>query len=438
MDMEPLIAICRKLIEEKLQWGESHSWSSEDFETLSELIFEKTQVRLSLTTLKRIWGKVKYESSPNLATLNALAQFVDYGNWREFRQTHGDHNNDRFKAEAVPEISDLATMSSGQPIGKPIGWPKRRVLLFVPLGLVLLIVSSFLYVAWQKANSRGDSEVKPLFESKKTTDDLPNSVVFHYDASMYGSDSVFIQQNWDPNRRESVDPQGHYHTSIYYYPGYFGARLIVDGDIKAMNTVFIKTQGWKALIDQSPVPVYLHADEVEGDGFMGIDSEIYQQKLGISVFNDTWATFHNVREFEGTDGTNFHFEASLRNSSTVEEAACRRLIVYILGSASAYIVPLADKGCISDLAMLTASGWVNGKDSDMSAFGCDFSEFQKLAFGVANDTLMVSLNENLIFSQRERGTIGEIVGIRFAFEGAGQVKEVSLKKATQTIYQETF
>ena len=63
-------------IESQLQWGESSVWNNYDFEKLSEQITEKTSVSLSVSTLKRIFGKVSYKSEPSMTTLNALAQFL--------------------------------------------------------------------------------------------------------------------------------------------------------------------------------------------------------------------------------------------------------------------------------------------------------------------------------------------------------------------------
>src|SRR5215470_13493404 len=81
---EPYLQHCLHRIEEMLQWGSSDRWQTTDFEDLHERILEKTGVSLSSSTLKRIWGKVKYESSPNLATLNALAIFIGFADWRSF------------------------------------------------------------------------------------------------------------------------------------------------------------------------------------------------------------------------------------------------------------------------------------------------------------------------------------------------------------------
>src|ERR1700761_4680811 len=84
MDNATGLEQCKRLIEASLGWGDPVSWTNEDFDTLSDRIAEKTSVRLSMSTLKRIWGKVKYDSSPTMATLNALARFAGFDGWRDF------------------------------------------------------------------------------------------------------------------------------------------------------------------------------------------------------------------------------------------------------------------------------------------------------------------------------------------------------------------
>lgn len=44
---QQLIDKCKELIENKLGWGNSSLWQSQDFENLSNLIFEQTNVMLS-------------------------------------------------------------------------------------------------------------------------------------------------------------------------------------------------------------------------------------------------------------------------------------------------------------------------------------------------------------------------------------------------------
>src|SRR5882762_1519659 len=75
---------CRQQIEAKVGWGPGTGWQNQDFEALSARIYKETKVSLSVSTLKRLWGKIRYEGTPNIGTLNALAQFVGYENWRAF------------------------------------------------------------------------------------------------------------------------------------------------------------------------------------------------------------------------------------------------------------------------------------------------------------------------------------------------------------------
>ena len=49
------------------------------------MIFDQTGIALSHVTLKRIWGKVRYDSLPRTNTLNTIVRFLGYRNWREFR-----------------------------------------------------------------------------------------------------------------------------------------------------------------------------------------------------------------------------------------------------------------------------------------------------------------------------------------------------------------
>ena len=96
---ELLIAKTKHLFEENTGWGDSDDWTNQDFVALSEKIQERTGVALSHITLKRVWGKVKYNSLPNTHTLDTLAQFLGYENWRAFKSQNADG---KF-AQAQPE-----------------------------------------------------------------------------------------------------------------------------------------------------------------------------------------------------------------------------------------------------------------------------------------------------------------------------------------------
>lgn len=428
-----LLRLCCLHIEQALQWGDSDAWTNDDFEHLSEKIFQKTRVQLSISTLKRIWGKVRYENFPTTATLNALAGFLGYQTWREFKQ-----KND-VPAENLPVAGADRTEALPEPIAAPLLAVKSKKYGFFAalIGVIILILSLFFITGTKKTPPPVDpSKIK--FSAVKVSDTLPNSVIFNYDASAFQSDSVFIQQSWDPRRREQVDGHGKQHTSIYYHPGYFIAKLIVDNKIEKECIVNIRTKGWKGIIDKDPVPVYLSQAESHNEGVMGVSASIMLQKTGSPVFNNVWAKFANVREFKGIDANNFVFETHLRNTSAVEASICRRVNAIILLKGGAVILPLCDKGCISNIDLLAGVYSISGRDHDLSAFGCDFSNFQDLKCVVANNHLQAFLNGRQAIDIPNLGKLGDIEGIRFEFEGAGEVKDVHLVTPGGGAYDERF
>ncbi len=431
-----LVARCREMIEKSLNWGNSENWTNQDFENLSEKIFEKTQVRLSVSTLKRIWGKVRYDSSPTPATLNVLAKFVGLENWRSFQQSQ------------EPSVSSLAT-ETVVPV-KPISQPKKSYRWVAVIGVIIIgAISIYALVKGkapvvEKSEAKGTGDtVNVLFTARKVTDDLPNSVVFTYDASGFNADSVFIQQSWDPTRRQKVSQTGREHTSIYYRPGYFLAKLVINDRIKAEDVVFIKTQGWRGMIDmggpdQVP-PVYLSKKEMNTVGGLGIASATLRDKIGSPVFNERGVSFHNVRGFDSLMGDAFRFDVSLRNTSTIEECICRMVEITLLTKDGAVIVPLSAKGCISKIGVLAPDGWIGGDTNDLSAFGVDFKDFEHVTVQVKDKNFEVLLNEKSILKRAlPNGSVGEIVGIRIVFEGTGEIRDVKLSSPDKVVYEESF
>ena len=71
--------------------------------------------------------------------------------------------------------------------------------------------------------------------------------------------------------------------------------------------------------------------------------------------------------------------------------------------------------------------WIRGKDQDLSAFGCDFSGWQRVRCSVDDRRVKIELNGRLIFTTDQTAPMGNIVGVRIAFEGAGEIKEVGLQ-----------
>jgi hypothetical protein len=134
-----------------LNWGDSARWSNYDFEKLAGLIADKTGVQLSVSTLKRVWGKVSYNNAPSVTTLNTLVQFLGYGDWRGYTSPQpfrdGGTSSPKREGEASAQTAIAIDEKPGagtQEVLKPARG-KRRTLLYALAGVVVLMVLTGLF-----------------------------------------------------------------------------------------------------------------------------------------------------------------------------------------------------------------------------------------------------------------------------------------------------
>lgn len=82
--------------------------SPTEFNELSLDIERKTGRSLSLSSIKRIWGYIKYDGYPSSTTLNTLAIYNGYKNWDTFLLVNVDGiDNSGFIKESILNTEDL-------------------------------------------------------------------------------------------------------------------------------------------------------------------------------------------------------------------------------------------------------------------------------------------------------------------------------------------
>ncbi len=426
----------KRLFEERTGWGDSNDWTNQDFMTLSEKIQEQTNVALSHVTLKRVWGKVKYDSLPNTHTLDTLVQFLGYENWRSFKTQNGNLNGN--SSVAPEKASADVVIAEEKNVQTPVEQKRSRLkaILFATGGVVLVALIAFFLVSNKKSPDVIDSDYS--FSSKKVVSEgLPNSVIFNYDATKSPFDSVIIQQSWDRHLQVKVSKNDHQHTSIYYYPDYYKAKLIVGGKIVSMHRLLIKTKGWMPVVTQSPVPVYFSKEDAISNGKMSLPVEkILAKNVKLQPVTPD-VLYANVRDFGEIYSDNFTFETSVRNDYKEGAAVCQLSKIYILCEGTAIYIPLCSKGCISALDLLFTSYYASGKHNDLSAFGVDFSSFVKVRIESAGRKAKIFLNDKLAYTVGEDIIKAKIIGIDYAFQGTGSVDYVKLSNG-KVNYEDDF
>ncbi|MFC4874419.1 hypothetical protein [Negadavirga shengliensis] len=422
-DDKSYITQCTREIEKVLGWGSSKHWTSSDFRKLSEHIWEKTNVNLSVTTLKRIWGKVKYTSEPTINTLNTLAQFLGHDNWRAYRNRLENAPTEEKVAQASGILKSRARyMWNGKSSKSRLIVASSVMAVAV---LVLLVLSS---------SPKINPEDYQFSSNTIAAGGVPNSVVFEYDASKAPTEKVYIQQNWDPSRRTLVSKNNHHHTSIYYYPGYFSAKLVIGDQVVREHDLFIVSDGWVAAIHNQPVPLYLdRKDYMQGD-VLEINTKMINA-AGISMQPEIpELRVVNVRQMDDLKTDNFTFNTTVRNDFKRGSAACQKVVVFILCKNDVIIVPLLSKRCVGDIGIFAAGAQVTSQEADLSGFGAEMSEWTHLNIECKEGHMRFMVNGNEAYDLVLKNPPSEIIGVQYRFEGVGAIKDTRFSHA-ETIFE---
>ncbi|MEM9648419.1 MAG: hypothetical protein AAF969_08055 [Bacteroidota bacterium] len=398
-----LIQKCLLEIEESLGWGDSHLWHNDMFVELSERIQQQTKVLLSPVTLKRVWGRIDYKSVPSITTLNTLAQFAGYDNWRDFKG--------KSDVRRTTRISHKVSSNLG--------------IIMLSASVMTVIFISFFSLKGPGTIAQPIDPESLVFTSRPIAQGLPNSVVFDVDLGEVQSDSIHIQQYWDPTKTISLKPGQKQATGQYYYPGYFRAKLLVDGKALKQHDLFIKTEGWLGTLDYRPIPKYVPSRRIEGNK-LGFPKDILGE---ISNSGEPLtSTFHLVKDMEYISGDNFILRSKVQNVYSDKWAVCKKLVVVILGSKGAMTIGLSVPGCTSELGIMMNDVYVDGKRHDLSDMGIDLSEPQEIEIRVENKQLQVFTGGKRSFEGSYNESVGRIAGLRFRFLGAGEVLEYELSQ----------
>ncbi|WP_428659732.1 hypothetical protein [Runella sp.] len=416
------ISKLKNQIETQLHWGDSADWSKYDFEKLSEQMAEKTGVCLSVSTLKRIFGKVNYKSEPSLTTLNTLSQFLDYADWRDFEiKNAGSIVVVEFKEEKVPT-----------PSVAPAKW-NRRFLIFVLLAIASGGIFSFFLLAGKPKYDAADFR----FHSKTMlTEGLPNSVVFDFDASKANAlDSVFICQTWDTRRKVLVNKNDRHHSSIYYYPGYFRAKLMIGNQIIREHDIQIKTKGWLGLVeaDWGTQPLYFQPSEISTPGAVEINKALLTKYNLPLTPSPPKIRFFNQKDIKGIMTDNFTFETQLKNEYVEGANACQKIEVLLQAKNDIMIIPLVKKGCVGDIYLAAYGHYVQSTKEDLSGFGCDPKEWTTLKVECKNGLMKFYVNNSMVHQAQMPNKATEIVGVQYRFNGMGAIRSTWLQGTTGKI-----
>ena len=401
-----------RAVEKEVGWQHPNSWSGSDFERLSNLIYEVTSARLSVTTLKRMWGRTSQNGNPSRSTLNILSEFVGAGSWQEFR----------LQQAILPSGKQEASVSQSQ-LGNAAMWITGL--------LFLVLIISALTGKSKPATKSGLDPDRITFEIEKVSKGIPNTVVFHYDLDGQQVDSLELQQTWDDTRRESLDPSESLVTSTYFSPGYYNAKLVANGEIVARRHVYLPSEGIE----------FMTMHEVDGNTYYRKNQNyriengiVYDHAALAAAQYDNFAGYQlvNLLEEPPIAADTFQVGARLKVNATGEDDPCEWYSFLVTGSLDVYFARLGNKGCAGEFYLYLGGKEVIGKNVDLSKLGATPGTWSDLTLSRTGHKLTLTLNGNTV-SIEDVPSIGPVGGVRLISYSLTELEKLRVSDDRETI-----
>jgi hypothetical protein len=412
------------MIEEKFHFeNDTGTLRQRDFEYLADSIEEKSGIKLSLSTLKRLWKK-EYNQTPHPSTLQALVSTLGYKDWQEFKLQH-------------PSIQATSVAQQKQKRIRPFS---RWVVL--PIAVILPVL--FWLIAFKSGQP---GKTKPVvkgpvtFSGNKTVaQGVPSTIIFKYDVSNVEADSFFFQQSWNPMEKVKLDPKGQHYSNIYFYPGFHKAKLIANDSVIKRFPIHITTEGWMPLVRYSFTdnsPVYLKTDKIKRNGNLHITRQDLVNS-NVNVDKDFVLSYYNVREFDNTSSDNFSLDTRILCDS-VNTIACPGFELVIICEVHIFFVRMMSKGCERDVGIKMGEIYHEGSQNDLSAFGRNLYKWQRLQLQVTGKRASIYLDEQPVYNITFKNDFGKVVGLVYNFNGTAAIDYVKLKNGeNKLVYEDDF
>ncbi|WP_372649977.1 hypothetical protein [Draconibacterium sp.] len=412
------VKIIVQQIAEKLHVEDPAQLQQRDYENLNLLIQEKTGINLSVSTLKRI-SKNQFQRIPQKNTLNALAQYLDYKDWYDFKDSHAD--------------TPVAKRKS-----RRLNIKLRKRVLYIPVTAIVAALFAVILFNSKPAQSYAEAS----FTSRtNVSSGVPNTVIFDYDISMYDFDSAFIQQSWDARRRAEIKRHEKYSTSVYYYPGYHRAKIMINDQLVKEIPVYITTNGWLSLI-QNPendlIPIYVNENCINNNQIYISPETVKAHHIDLSKNNHATCFYYVNENFSG-DSDNFSFESRVKNNIDEGALACQICEISIFAEYGRHVIQLANPGCIGSIFQKFGTEYAMGTNNDLSAFGTDLNSWNTVKLEISNKFVTVLLNDEKIYTTTYQNSNGALKGVSYRFAGSGAVDYAKLSDNNdQLVFSEEF
>lgn len=416
-----LLDRCKRDIIEKYSGNREFVLKHSDYLTLAGEIYNASRILLSLSTLRRLFDE-NYSGSPKISTLNALAIYLGYDNWKEY---YKENKGGKYGiGKAKNKLS-----------------PRKKALIFI-----IILVLPCIYFIITKSLSFGNDLVTDITFFYNTDFDstrIPVTVTFNYNIKHIKKDSVYFHpmgyQGKDDIR--FLNPQDTTATYTYLYPGCYYPKLVVNGEIIAQQRINFNTNKWIAsILKQKPFYVkYISDEDIFKHGEMAFTDDILK-KADYPLSEVEQTCYHLFKDFSNLNGDSICFETRIKNELIERSANSGIIVIDLFFEAAAIHMTFDDeKTSYQDLGLLIIDNYHSSDTQNLSFLNRNFKDWSKIKFNTSNNKFNLFTDDSLVFETGYKKKTGELMGIRYTFNGLGEVDYIRFyDQGGKLIYNDEF
>ena len=432
-----LVLLCMSELCKSAGFADTSQLVQRDLEFLCDSIDSKTGVLISLSTMRRLLNG-QFARLPQVATLNAMATYIGYQNWQDFKSKKITVDTPLTPAVTTAPLQEPA--EAVKPTTTKTIYPKISYAKYLVAGGVLLLLAGGLLAMFSNRKPDVPNFDKASFTiNKATKSDLPNTVIFNYNIDDVNADSFFIQQSWDKNRRVRIKKGSHTLTDIYYEPGFHVAKLIANDQVIKTIDVSIPTDRWFFYSKEkltSSYPKYIHSIGIQDGSLLLSKEDIINAKVDIAKDNVYVQCYFPTDIKYSSDNYRVKFRIRVND---LNNNPCPNLMFEVMVQRYFAFFTALPKGCSSELTAEFGEKFDSGKENDLSAFGIDVRNWQNVELTVQNKNASIKINDKVVYTSAYKETNGLITGLGFISNELAEIDFVKMETLDgKVIYANNF
>ncbi len=417
------LEICCRYAAEKYGKPVISEWTNGDYIKLGGILSKHTDVYISASTLKRIFGKLKTSGRyyPQKATRDALANYTGFTNWETFIQKHprpAKHEDAKLSPDANNSL-EPSFPNKNNHSRKPIGW-LLLIIVFITGGVVF----------WQLQKKDNNTILHPgeaRLLCNNPEGENPHSAIFKLQlpAGFSASPEEFTIDFGDGHFEKKILP-GLLVTHYYEVPGRYYAVLKHKGIRLDTIPIYLKTKSWTATatMQQDTTRVY----PINGALFVSGNMLATANELlhaGVDTNRTFFVHFVNTKPL-AISGDDFELSTNVTTSLPRPGIRCSQVNIILYGEKTQHRVVIIKHGCESWAFLQFSEVFKDGEREDLSSLGTDLTNGGKIRFQVINKKVKLWVNDKMVHQNKYENSLGKLYGVNITFAGIGMVSDFHL------------